>query len=243
MDNQNCILVGNKFANTLQIIVLVSTILILFLHKIMIEDNFRNYYQTILNIFYKKKQLYNKRTWKIWLMDNTKQGLSSLLGHVWATYISIFISNDTSFECNWFLIQFVIDTLFAMYLSFILSKITIYFVGSCNKKIEQRYLTIGYYDDHDYKIWIIQTIHWIFISMLSRIICSLLIISTKNIWTQPNIWFNNIWIEKRHEQLIFTILIMPIILNSIQYLTQNWFLRWVSNISTLNESLIIHEIV
>ena len=176
-------------------------------------------------------------------MDNTKQGLSSLLGHVWATYISIFISNDTSFECNWFLIQFVIDTLFAMYLSFIFSKITIYLIGTCNKKIEQRYFTIGYYDDHDYKIWIIQTMHWIFISMLSRIICSLLIISTKNIWTQPNIWFNNIWIEKRHEQLIITILIMPLLLNSIQYLTQNWFLRWVSNISTLNESLIIHQIV
>ena len=243
MDNQYCILVGNTFANTLQIIVLVSTIFILFLHKIIIEDNFRNYYQTILKIFYKKKQLYNKRTWKIWLMDNTKQGLSSLLGHVWATYISIFISNDTSFECNWFLIQFVIDTLFAMYLSFIFSKITIYLIGTCNKKIEQRYFTIGYYDDHDYKIWIIQTMHWIFISMLSRIICSLLIISTKNIWTQPNIWFNNIWIEKRHEQLIITILIMPLLLNSIQYLTQNWFLRWVSNISTLNESLIIHQIV
>lgn len=248
MNNDRCLLIGNKFATILQIVVLINIIIILFLHKIIIEDNFKNYYQNSVviiykNCFCKKPVFYMKRTWKIWIMDNSKQGLSSFLGHIWATYISIYISTDEQFECNWFLIQFLVDTVFAMYLSFIISKLSIYLIGLCVKDLAYRYMTLGYYDDNNYKIWLIQTFHWICVSMTARIICSLLIISTKNIWTEPNIWFNNIWIDKRHEQLIFTILIMPIILNSIQYLTQNWFLRWIADKTPLHESLIIHEIV
>jgi hypothetical protein len=228
--------------------VLISIIFILLFHKIIIEDNYKNYYQNMVISIYKtcynKKPIFHiKREWKIWIMDNTKQGLSSLLGHIWATYISIFISDDSTFECNWFLIQFLVDTLFAMYLCFIFSKLTIFIIGLCNKDIQNKYLTIGYYDNNT-KIWIIQTFHWIFVSMSARIICSFFIILTKNIYNEPNIWFNNIWINKRQEQLIFTILLMPLILNAIQYLTQNWFLRWISDKKTLlHEHLIIHEIV
>jgi hypothetical protein len=243
MNNNRCILIGNKFANILQIVVLINIIIILFLHKIFIEDNYKNVYQNIVKIIYKKPVFYIKRTWKIWIMDNSKQGLSSFLGHIWATYISIYISSDEQFECNWFLIQFIIDTLFAMYLSFVISKLTILLIECYDKNIANKYMTLGYYDNYNYKIWTIQTLHWIFVSMLSRITCSLLIISTKNIWNEPNIWFNNIWINKRQEQLIFTILIIPMLLNSIQYLSQNWFLRWISDKSSLREPLIIHEIV
>jgi hypothetical protein len=248
MNNDKCILIGNKFANILQIVVFLNTVFILLFHKIIIENNYKNYYQKYIKILnnkcnYKKSIFYIKRTWKIWFMDNTKQGLSSMLGHIWATYISIYISDNNEFECNWFLVQFLIDTLFAMYLSFTFSKISIYLIGICNKDIQNKYMTIGYYEDNNYKIWIIQTIHWILVSMLSRIICSLLIILTKNIWIEPNIWMNNMWNNKRQEQLFFTILIMPIILNSIQYLTQNWFLRWISDRTQLHEPLIIHEIV
>ena len=244
MNNERCILIGNNFATILQIVVLINTIFILFLHKILIEDNYKNVYQNLVKKIYKKPIFYMKRTWKIWIMDNSKQGLSSFLGHIWATYISIYIASNEQFECNWFLIQFIIDTLFAMYLSFIISKFTILLIECYDKNIANKYMTLGYYDNYNYKIWTIQTLHWIFVSMLSRIICSLLIISTRDIWNEPNIWFNNIWINKRHEQLIFTILIMPIVLNSIQYLTQNWFLRWISDKKTLlHEPLIIHEIV
>ena len=94
MNNDRCLLIGNKFATILQIVVLINIIIILFLHKIIIEDNFKNYYQNSVviiykNCFCKKPVFYMKRTWKIWIMDNSKQGLSSFLGHIWATYISI----------------------------------------------------------------------------------------------------------------------------------------------------------
>jgi len=238
--NDSCVLIGNEFAFYLQIIVFFSSISVLFLHKILIENNFKNIYQAsvkfLYNKFYKccKKNIYfnEKRTWKIWFMDNIKQGLSSLLGHFWAIFIAITLSNNenTQHQCGWYLIQFLIYTIIGVGLSFLFSILTIKLLKMCFPNFTNEYLTIGYYDlgQNSFSVWKIQTLHWLFVSITARMLCSLLIFYSNNIWISSLVWFDNIWNNKR-EELLFVVLILPIKLNCTQYLLQNRFLRWTKS--------------
>jgi hypothetical protein len=236
MDN-SCVLIGNKFAFYLQIIVFFSSISVLFLHKIFIENNFKNIYQASIKYLYSKickKNIYfdDRRTWKLWFMDNIKQGLSSLCGHFWAIFIAITLSNNenTQYQCGWFLIQFLIDTIIGIGLSFLFSILTIKLLKMCFPNFTNQYLTIGYYNSgsNSYSVWKIQTFHWLFVSITARMFCSLLIYFSNNIWISSLVWFDNIWNNKK-EELLFVVLILPIKLNSMQYLLQNKFLRWTKS--------------
>lgn len=239
MDN-SCVLIGNEYAFYLQIIVYFSSISVLFLHKIFIENNFKNIYQASVKFLYSKfckcckKNIYfyEKRTWKIWFMDNIKQGLSSLCGHFWTIFIAIMLSNNenTQNQCAWYLIQFLIYTIIGVGLSFLFSILTIKLLKMCFPNFTNEYLTIGYYDlgPNSYSVWKIQTLHWLFVSLTAIMLCSLLIYYSRDIWLSSLVWFDNIWNNKK-EELLFVVFILPIKLNSTQYLMQNRFLRWTKS--------------
>jgi hypothetical protein len=235
MDN-SCILIGNEFAFYLQIIVFFGSISVLFLHKIFIENNYKNIYQSVTKCLYNKccnKNIYfyEPRTWKLWFMDNIKQGLSSLIGHFWAIFFAMSLSNsgNTQYQCGWFLIQFLVDTIIGVGLSILFSILTIKLLKICLPNFTNKYLTIGYYEfvPDRYTVWKIQTFHWLFVSITARMISSLIIYFSHNYWISSLEWFDNIWNNKK-EELLFVVLIIPIKLNCIQYLLQNSFLRWTS---------------
>ena len=164
-------------------------------------------------------------------MDNIKQGLSSFVGHLWAIFFAITLSNseNTQYQCGWFLIQFLIDTIIGIGLSFLFSILTIKLLKICFPNFTNQYLTIGYYDfgRNRFTVWKIQTFHWLFVSITARMICSLIIYFSHNLWISSLEWFDNIWNNKK-EELLFVVLIIPIKLNCMQYLLQNRFLRWTS---------------
>ena len=238
MDSK-CIIIGNKFATIIQILVFILSISTLFLHKIFIENNQCNCHSKIQKIIYcalckKSKNTENYvlsvRIWKIWFMDNIKQGLSILCGHFWAIYAAKLLSKDNSDECAWFIIQFVVDTLLAIFLSFVLSKLSIKLISLLSKSFTDMWLSIGNYEttyyNYQYKIWIFQTFQWLLCSLLARIICTYLILGNYNYFVIINNWFSNLWTDNRNDELIVVILVIPIIMNILQLLIQNWFLRW-----------------
>ncbi len=231
MDEINqCILIGNEFANSMQFVVCILAISVLFFHKIFVEND-------ILNIKRRWNKRYkeapgDKRDWSTWFMDNTKQGLSSAAAHIYATYIARMytIGNDDDDECGWFLIQFVFDTIFGVFLSFGISKLTIYLLHNTFPKHATNWFTIGNYNTNGvknkYYVWLVQVFHWVWCSMAARIICTAIIFLSLSFWKQLNMKFSDLWIQNRHNELIFVILGMPTLLNSIQFLLTNWFLHW-----------------
>ena len=238
MDNK-CVILGNKFATIIQILVFILSVSTLFLHKIFIENNMCNIHSKIKKCIYciiqkksKNNENYvlNARVWKIWFMDNIKQGLSILCGHFWAIYAAKLLSNDNSDECAWFIIQFLVDTLLAIFLSFLLSKLSITFIALFSQPFVETWLSIGNYDttyyNYKYKIWIGQTLHWLLCSLLARIICTYLILGTYQYFIIINNWFSKLWNNNRNDELIVVFLVIPIIMNTVQLLIQNWFLRW-----------------
>lgn len=237
--NSKCVLIGNKFATIAQISVFILSISTLFFHKIFIENNMCNFHSAVKKIiccelFKKSKKTENyelhARNWKIWFMDNIKQGLSILYGHFWAIYAAKLLSKDNSDECGWFIIQFLVDTILAIFLTFMLSKLSIKLISLLSKSFADIWLSIGNYDtkyyNYKYKIWIFQTFQWLLCSLLARIICTYLILGNYNYFIIINNWFSNFWTDNRNDELIVVILVIPIIMNIIQLLIQNWFLRW-----------------
>jgi hypothetical protein len=229
MDNNKCILIGNVFANTMQFVVCIISIAVLFFHKIFIENDVLDLKR---KLFKNHRPNIDKRIWSIWLMDNSKQGASSAIAHIYATYIArVFsIGNEEDDECGWFLIQFIVDTIFGLLFSFIISKITLHFCKSIFPQFYHNWLIIGNYNTNGvknkYYVWILQVFHWIWCSMIARILCTLIILISLRFWTKLNIQFSDQWINNRHNELVFVILGMPILLNSIQFLVTNTFLHW-----------------
>jgi len=230
MDDNRCILIGNGFANTMQFVVSILSIAVLFFHKIFIENDILNIKRKLFKT--SQQNTNDKRLWSIWFMDNSKQGISSAIAHIYATYIArVFsIGNDKDDECGWFLIQFIIDTIIGILFSFIISKVTLYFCKSIFPKFYNNYLIIGNYNTNGqknkYYVWLLQVFHWICCSMIARIFCTFIILISLSFWTKVNSQFSNQWTNNRHNELVFVILGMPVLLNSIQYLITNWFLHW-----------------
>jgi len=230
MDEDKCILIGNVFANTMQFIVCLLSICVLFFHKIFIEND-------ILHIKYRLRknnidEANNKRTWVIWFMDNSKQGVSSAVAHIYATYIARFLTlgNEKDDECGWFLIQFIVDTILGVLFSFAISKFSIYLLSLIMPKFTRNWMTIGNYNTNGiknkYYVWILQIFHWLFCSMVARVLCTFIILISISYWNEINKSFSNLWLNNRYNELVFVILGMPILLNSIQFLIINWYLRW-----------------
>jgi hypothetical protein len=230
MDDNRCILIGNVFANTMQFVVCIISIAVLFFHKIFIENDILDVKRKLFKNH--RQDISYKRTWSIWFMDNSKQGASSAIAHIYATYIArVFsIGNDKDDECGWFLIQFIVDTILGVLFSFMISKITLYFVKCTFPKFFNNWLIIGNYNTNGvknkYYVWLLQVFHWIWCSMIARLLCTFLIFISLSFWTKVNIQFSDKWKNNRYNELVFVILGMPVLLNSIQFLITNWFLHW-----------------
>jgi len=255
--DESCKLIGNSFANTIQVVVFILSLISLFIHKIFIENDFNNLYTRLKLCIYSKCCCVNTfkysqntpRKWNVWLMDNIKQGFSTLAGHFWAIYAAKLLTSNNNDECGWFLIQFLVDTLFAIVLSFLLSKLSIKIISLISKSFADKWLTIGnYYTtyyNYKYQIWLFQTVHWLVCNLLARIACTYFILGCYHYFENINVWFSNMWINNRDNELIVVSLIIPLIMNTIQLLIQNWFLRWKKTYSSQrlqNSKLLLSDI-
>jgi hypothetical protein len=230
MEEDKCLLIGNVFANSMQFVVCILAICVLFFHKICIENDSLKIKRRLFKNY--RENLSDKREWNIWFMDNFKQGVSSTIAHIYATYIArlFTLGNENDDECGWFLIQFLVDTILGVLFSFGISKFSIYILNSIYPKFSRNWLIIGNYNSNGIKnrywVWILQVFHWIFCSMLARVLCTFIIFISIFYWKDFNILFSKLWINNRYNELVFVILVMPIMLNSLQFLLTNWFLHW-----------------
>jgi hypothetical protein len=253
---KDCILIGSKYADILQGIVFLVSVSVLFIHKLVFEDGRFSYYKLgfkksahqTFGTLWRDRQFFvvsaNSRSWKMWLLDNLKQGFSTGMSHIWGTYAAIKISgkfdND---ECGWFLLQYLIDTIIGVILSIFLSKISVFTIKKISYKIGTKWFNIGNYGDFGrnrklfYTIWIVQLLHWSVCSLFARISCTLILLGfskKNNVFVE---WFSNLWNNSNNE-LLFVVLFVPMFFNSMQFIVQNLFLRWKKPIIDYNSFLL-----
>jgi len=185
-----------------------------------------------------------KRPVKIWLLDTSKQVLSASLVHCLNMALSTLLSESSSVtdNCEWYFINFAVDVAFGTFLNFIILKTIENFaamngIDALNTGV---YVHIDYTksDDEnmeptqqevkhriDYKIWFLQVVVWNWVVVIVKII---LVFTIKIFASLFEIIADILlgWLKKYPDlKLVLIMIIVPIILNSIQFWVQDNILK------------------
>lgn len=191
----------------------------------------------------KRKFEYPKRSWKIWLLDNSKQAFGALLQHSLNMTLAVFLSKTNEADnCDWYFINFVSDVMFGVplcYLGIILvEKIGLkYSIEELNTGV---YIRENFYSpeaehlepaqmaakhDIDYRIWVIQVAVWGFIVAIVK----LLQLIWLQLFTSPLELASNIllgWLNiYPNLKLLIIMMLIPFVFNSLQFWIQDSILK------------------
>lgn len=150
-----------------------------------------------------------RRTWKIWFFDTTKQIIGCLIVH----FINILhseIFSGTLDPCTSYLISFLLDTSIGLLLIYLLIKLVLFAAN----KLDIQSLNFGYYGEPTAKIkyWLHQTVAYIVIVLLQKVIIILILQSYRRDWDQVKdliLWL----MPNKNVEVAMVILIIPFFVN------------------------------
>lgn len=169
---------------------------------------------------------------RIWALDVSKQGISSLLVHFINLFFAVLLSKQNENDaCVWYLINILLDCTIGVVFEWILVRLLEIFA----RKYEIDTLISGCYytrrtfeyDDYhiNYWIWFIQCFMWCLISSLMKVLMYLISI----VFTQRLQEFGNYLLEDLsyypRAELIVVMVVVPFILNCFQFWMVDNFLK------------------
>ena len=150
-----------------------------------------------------------RRSWKIWFYDTTKQIIGCLIVH----FINILhseIFSGTLDPCTSYLISFLLDTSIGLLLIYVFIKLVLFVAG----KLDIQSLNFGYYGEPAPKIkyWLHQTAAYILIVLLQKVIIILILQSYRHAWDQVKdlILF---LMPNKNVEVAMVILVIPFFMN------------------------------
>lgn len=179
----------------------------------------------IISLLIRRYREHPKRRTDIWLLDISKQGLSSLMAHGIGMLVSFSLSiiSEKKYQCGWYLITYFIDTCFGVYFAYKLLK---YLEKKASQKTWTSLKDTGFYGfpKVDYKIYFKQLLAWILIVAIARLFCFLIILILFFVLIYPVKGLTSIFDGHPNSFLVCVMLVGPIFLNSIQVYIQDRFL-------------------
>lgn len=173
-----------------------------------------------------------RRAWKIWNLDVSKQMLSGLVAHFIGMLTATIMAQHTEHvsPCSWYLIAFSVDTTLGMFCALLLLRCGQYLASVRN------WTSLMHTGDYlqvvnsvgrlvrspSLRVWGIQTSFWVFACVVpARFVCMATIYVCKEllliIAREIGRWFAG----NPHGQLIFVMLLGPLVLNTVQFLVQD----------------------
>lgn len=184
-----------------------------------------------------------KRPWRIWLLDTSKQIFSASLVHWLNMMLSNLLSESSvSDNCEWYFINFAIDVAIGTFLWFLILK-TIEGFAALNG-IDVLNTGVYIHEDYshpeqveleptqqeskhkiDYKIWFLQVIVWSGVVVIVKILLFFSIQVFAPIFEKvADVLLG--WLKQYPDlKLVLIMIIVPIILNSIQFWIQDNILK------------------
>ena len=211
----------------------------------LIAGTFATFLQFLLGLFaistlvYKRSVETPRRPLDIWLMDVSKQVLSSFVIHFWNIGLSILFANSfliTSAdatadvaqsssgadECSFYFLSFVFDTILGVFLVWVLLKVNRQIATLL--QIESIQIQ-GYYSNPPKLSWYLQQlVCFLVIILISKIILGLMMYSVaSSLEAIGSVIFAPLKLHPNTE-LVVVMIICPCFLNIIQYWLQDNFL-------------------
>ena len=179
-----------------------------------------------------KRQLESpKRTFIVWLLDISKQGISTLLLHFFNLFFSIAVSAENEDQCVWYLNNVLLDGTIGVLFQWIFVRC----LEILARKFKIETLTSGCYYSYeqnefsentiDHSIWAAQMGIWCLISTLSKT----LIYITLNVFIDFFNKFGTDILERFKSnpklELLFVMIVVPSLTSCFQYWVTDNFLK------------------
>jgi len=169
------------------------------------------------------------RTFKTFMLDGTKQGISALFAHGANMLIAIKLSKvvvNTN-ECAWYFISFTFDTLVGVGIAYLLLRLVTHIA---KKKKWNRLIESGNYREEESnkevaKTWGIQTLSWLFVTFVSRFIIGFILWAGRDGFSKIADGVASCFDNNPKGLLVFVMIICPGIMNIIQIWIQDQILK------------------
>ena len=184
------------------------------------------------SLILKRQFEHPKRSIRIWLLDISKQGISTFLIHFINLFIAVYISKENDEDaCVWYLDNVLLDTTIGVLFQYIL--IRSFEIIARKLKIDTLlsgcYYAIGtteFGDDTiDYSIWASQMGIWCLITSISKFINYIILIGGSKFFKK----FGNLILEKLQPypklELVVVMIFIPVITSIFQYWVTDNFLK------------------
>ena len=163
----------------------------------------------------------NRRPYKIWLFDVSKQVIGICIAHLWNMLFAYLLAQHGD-QCETYFMNYIIDNTIGIVMNCGL----IYVLNKVIKKYDWIYLETGkYLRDNEVKAWSLQLLVWLFIITIVKFVLFVAFIyPLRDILI---IWGN--WIlspvDNDNLELIIVMVLVPLVCNISQFLIQDKFLK------------------
>jgi hypothetical protein len=178
----------------------------------------------------------NRRTWKVWFMDASKQGISSGLLHtlnLTAAHILGGMSSETN-ACTLYFLNYLIDAFLGMAVCYMLLKAL---ENWFNKSPDLSFKSGFYGEPASWKPWAYQVWLWIVIVVLMKGVC----VASIFIFNRPLSFFGEVMlspfaIDPKFE-LIMIMIVIPTFCNSLIFWVTDNFLKFDAKNADITEAV------
>ena len=175
----------------------------------------------------------NRRSLKIFLLDGSKQGISSLFAHIANMVIAMGLSKMVlnTDQCAWYFVSYLMDTIMGVSLAYLLLK---YLTFQANKRNWEKLKESGDYGPIDdtremLKYWAIQLFTWIGIIFFSRLFTGLVLIIFRMGFADIANGIAFLFKDNPNLLLIIVMVVCPGIINLFQVWIQDNILKKSKN--------------
>ncbi|CAG9322008.1 unnamed protein product [Blepharisma stoltei] len=166
----------------------------------------------------------NRRSWKIWFMDTSKQASSTCLLHSLNLTAAYFIGNaeEESNQCTWYFLNFTIDTLIGMGICYLLLHSLEHILSYCSCL---SFKSGDYGAPPRWGWWAYQLWLWLIIAMtMKTLLVALMVIFHKLLGSAGEFILSPV--EKYPNlELVMVMIIIPVVLNSLMFWITDGFLK------------------
>ena len=180
-----------------------------------------------------KRQLeYPKRSLRIWLLDVSKQGISTFLLHFLNLFLAVTISKENDEDaCVWYLDNILLDTTFGVLFQWIFVRCLEIIarhlkidtlISGCYYSIDSKEFSDS---TIDYSIWFSQMGIWCLISSLAKFINYIILNSATHFFRHFGTSILQSMQEHPKFELVFVMIIVPLLTSCFQYWITDNFLK------------------
>lgn len=180
----------------------------------------------VLTLVYKRQTEVPRRDWLVWFLDATKQGVGSSFGHFSNMFVSVVIADSIvgADECQWYCLTYVIDCTFGTVLN--LTFLSLFEKLVQHYQFATEYLNFGEYGDPpSMKIYALQLSIWLLFVVLGKCIILFILIQVINPLDKAISVLFSVFQNHPEAELVMVMIVIPTILNSIQFWVTDTFLK------------------